>query len=65
MELPDPIIDEIRRVRHEISREVGHDMRKLLPRLRELEAKFSGRIITKSSISHENSPICERSENRS
>jgi len=26
---PDPIIDEIRRVRHELSAEIGHDPRRL------------------------------------
>jgi len=37
---PDPTIDEIRRVRHEISRESGHDIRRLKETFATLEAQF-------------------------
>ena len=37
---PDPIIDEIRRVRHEISAECGHDPKRLLEYYLELERKI-------------------------
>ena len=37
----DPHIEEIRRVRHLVSREVGHDMRKLKTLFIELEGRFS------------------------
>ncbi len=38
---PDPTIDEIRRIRHEISREVGHDLRLMKDQFAELEARFT------------------------
>lgn len=44
---PDPVLDEIRRVRREISAEVGHDLRKLADRFREVEGRFKGRKIAK------------------
>ena len=37
---PDPIIDEIRRVRHQISAECGHDPKRLLEYYLELERKL-------------------------
>ncbi len=37
---PDPSIDEIRRVRHEISRESGHDLRQLKETFAALESQF-------------------------
>ena len=36
----DPAIDEIRRIRHEISLEVGHDIRGLKDVLARLESQF-------------------------
>ena len=37
---PDPTIDAIRRVRHEISQEVGHDFHRLKSTFAALEAQF-------------------------
>lgn len=37
---PDPVIDEIRRVRHEISRESGHDLRRMKDALTSIETQF-------------------------
>ena len=37
---PDPIIDEIRRVRHQISAECGHDPKRLLEYYLKLERKM-------------------------
>jgi hypothetical protein len=37
---PDPAIDEIRRVRHEISREFDNDLDRLFEVLKTLEARF-------------------------
>jgi len=37
---PDPTIDEIRRVRHEIFRETGHDLHKLKETYAALEPQF-------------------------
>jgi hypothetical protein len=36
----DPAIDEIRRIRHEISREAGHDLRNLKRTFAMLETQF-------------------------
>ena len=37
---PDPTIDEIRRVRHEISQEFGHDLQKLKETFAALKSQF-------------------------
>lgn len=39
--MPDPVIDEIRRVRHEISRESGHDLRRMKETFAAIEAQFA------------------------
>ena len=39
--IPDPAIDEIRRIRHDISREAGHDLRQLKSLFSTLEAQFA------------------------
>jgi hypothetical protein len=43
---PDPIIDEIRDVRHRISEEFGHDPEKLVEHYMELEkTKYADRLV--------------------
>jgi len=42
----DPAIDAIRKVRHEMSAAVGHDIRKLIALLRELQARHPERLIS-------------------
>ena len=37
----DPAIDEIRRIRHEISREAGHNLRRLKKTFELLESQFA------------------------
>ena len=39
--IPDPAIDEIRRIRHDISREAGHDLRQMKSLFSALESQFS------------------------
>ena len=39
--IPDLAIDEIRRIRHEISREAGHDLRQMKSLFSALESQFS------------------------
>ena len=39
--IPDPAIDEIRRIRHDISREAGHDLRQMKSLFSALEAQFA------------------------
>lgn len=41
----DPIIDEIRRVRHEISAKYGHDPKKLVAHYQRLQRAFKGKIV--------------------
>lgn len=40
----DPGLEEIRRVRHEISTEIGHDPKRLLEYYRKLEAEYADRL---------------------
>jgi hypothetical protein len=42
---PDPGLEEVRRVRHEISAEIGHDPKKLLEYYRSLEADYADRLV--------------------
>ena len=41
----DPVIDEIRAVRHEISAECGHDTRALLEFCRQVEKRYADRML--------------------
>jgi len=41
---PDPAIDEIRAIRHEISAESGHDPARLVASLIEFQKQFAGRL---------------------
>jgi hypothetical protein len=43
---PDPTIDAIREVRHQISESVNHDARKLVERYRKLQERHEDRIIS-------------------
>jgi len=40
-----PILQEIRRVRHEMSAEWGHDPRRMVEYFAELQKEFKGRIV--------------------
>lgn len=41
----DPLIDEIRAVRHRISARFGHDTKALLDHYREMEKQYSDRML--------------------
>jgi hypothetical protein len=41
----DPALEAVRRVRHEISEEMGHDPRRLLEYYRRLEAEYAERLV--------------------
>lgn len=45
-EWDDPVIDEIRAIRHRISEQFGHDPRRLLAHYRELQKRYADRLIT-------------------
>ena len=42
---PDPTIDEIRRVRHEMSVEYGHDPRRMLEYFASIQARVKDRLV--------------------
>jgi hypothetical protein len=46
----DEAIEEIRKVRQEISEEYGHDTKSLLDHYKELEQKFKDRILSKEKV---------------
>ncbi len=50
--MKDPVIDEIRAVRHRISEHVGHDPRRLVDYYLELQKQFEDRLIS-TSFKHE------------
>ena len=45
---PDPAIDAIREVRHQISASVNHDPRKLVEHYRQLQEKHRDRVVTRN-----------------
>ena len=47
----DPIIEAVRRVRHQISESVGHDPGKLLEYYRERQERCEGRLVGRESDS--------------
>ena len=47
--MTDPIIDEIRRVRHEMSERIGHDPKRLPELFRELRSRVKNRIVSHGS----------------
>ena len=45
----DPVLDEIRRVRHAISQKIGHDARRIVSYYAELQRQHKGRIVDLSN----------------
>lgn len=43
----DPLVDEVRRIRAEVSAEYGHDLEKLCEHLREVEASYGAKVVHK------------------
>ncbi len=43
--LADPLIDEVRRIRDDISRECGHDLKKLFEELRRIQEQQQDRVV--------------------
>ncbi len=48
----DPVIDKIRKTRHDISQKYGHDTRALIAHYRSLETKYADRIVKESSAEY-------------
>ena len=44
--MPDPVIDEIREIRHRISAMCGHDPAKLVAYFQQIQEQYSDRLIT-------------------
>lgn len=44
---PDPLIDEVRKARAELSAQFGHDLGRLCDHLREIEARHPKRVLQK------------------
>jgi hypothetical protein len=44
----DPVIDAIRKVRHQISASVGHDPRKLVEHYRRLQERHRDRVVSRN-----------------
>ena len=45
---PDPVIERIRKVRREISKECNHDPKVLAERYRKMEERFKDRLLKKA-----------------
>jgi hypothetical protein len=48
----DPLIDEIRAVRHRISERFGHNTKRLCDHYREMEKEYRGRILRDRAEAH-------------
>ena len=46
----DPLIDEVRSIRQKISEEFGHDVDRLVEHLREIERKYSKRVVQPADV---------------
>lgn len=46
----DPLIDEIRAIRHRISEQFGHDVGRLIEHLREIELREPARVILPAEL---------------
>ena len=51
---PDPVIERIRTVRREISKECDHDPKKLVEHYREMEKQFKDRILKRTVKTYDN-----------
>ncbi len=52
----DPALDELRKIRHDISRECGHDPDKLVDRYIELQKRHKDRLINAPPDTEERQP---------
>jgi hypothetical protein len=46
----DPLIDEVRAIRHKISQEFGDDVNRLAEHLREIERQHPGRVLQPADL---------------
>ena len=52
----DPVVDEIRRIRHQISEEHGHDPKRLVAYYIEFQKQFKDRLINTKQKSNDSDP---------
>ena len=45
-----PIVDEVRRRRHEISARFGHDLKVYAKHLKEIEEKYRSRVVSQVTV---------------
>jgi hypothetical protein len=50
MSADSPIVEEVRRRRHEISQRYGHDLQRYAEHLREIEEKHRDRIVSQVTV---------------
>jgi len=48
----DPAIETIRKTRHEISKQCGHDTQTLIAHYRALEKKYADRLVRESTVEY-------------
>jgi hypothetical protein len=53
----DPVIDEVREVRHRISERVGHDPARLVAYYMELQKQFPSRLVVVDGIEEAGAPV--------
>lgn len=52
----DPAVEEVRKVRRDISAEFGHDTRALLDHYREVEKRYADRLLRKGPSTADTAP---------
>jgi len=55
---PDPVIDEIREIRHRISAMCDHDPAKLVAYFRKIQEQYADRLITSPRFAHHQAAPC-------
>ncbi len=50
MDADSPIVEEVRRRRHELSERFGHDLRKYGEHLREVEKEYQDRLVSQVTV---------------
>jgi len=54
-----PLVEEVRRRRHEISEEFGHDVRRYGEHLKEFQERFADRLVDQITVVARKKPLKE------
>lgn len=57
MAMKDPIVEEVRRVRHEMEAELGNDPKRIYEYLRQVQARYADRVVSRQP--KRRSPVVE------